>query len=182
MSGSAKTFSPRAIRWTLIAAAVLALFGSVAAPAQAGDFYAPDRYDYGPPRYGYAPSRYGYGYHPRCYSCGCWNRCQPRVRYGSVYERRYRYVERKYVEREYVERRYASPVRRYHHYGWQYSDYPRYRTPSSYPWGYGGIREQQPSYGYGRSGYYDAPPRPPAPVGYDAGPYGDDEGRRWDPD
>ena len=178
MSGSATTLSPRAIRWTLIAAAMLALFGSVAAPAQAGDFFGPDRYGYGPPRYDYER----YRYHHRCYSCGCWGRCQYSGRSGGVYERRYRYVERKYVEREYVERRYTSPVRRYHSYApWRSSYYSGYRSPSSsYPWGYGGIR-REPSYGYGRSGYYDEPPRPPAPVGYDAGPYGDDEGRRWDP-
>ncbi len=183
MSGSATTLTPTAIRSILIAAAVLTLFGSVAAPAQAGDFFGPDRYEYGPPRY---DNDY-YRYHYRCSRCGCWGRCQSSLRPGGVFERRYRYVERKYVEREYVERRYAWPVHRSHRYGccyspWRSSHYPDYRSSSPYPWGYGGIRGQQPSYGYGPSGYYDAPPpRPPAPVGYDAGPYGD-EGRRWDPE
>jgi hypothetical protein len=184
MSGSATTLSPRASRWILIAAPVLALLGSVAVPAQAGDFYGPDRYDYGPSRNYYGPSRYDYDpyrYHHRCSSCGCWRcgcgGCQSSVRRGSVFERRYRYVER-----EYVERRYTWPVRRYSSYGWHRS-YPGYRTWSTpFPWGYGGVRGQQSSYGYGYpSTYYDAPPRPPAPVGYDADPYGD-EGRRWDPE
>jgi hypothetical protein len=202
MSGSATTLSPRASRWILVAAPVLALLGSVAAPAQAGDFYGPDRYDYGPSRYGYGPSRYDYDpyrYHHGCSSCGCW-RCgyQSSVRRGSVFERRYRYVER-----EYVERRYTWPVHRssygygygWHRspsygYGWHRSpsygwhrSYPGYRTWStpSFPWGYGGVRGQQSSYGYGPSSYYEEPPRPPAPVGYDAEPYGD-EGRRWDPE
>jgi hypothetical protein len=202
MSGSATTLSPRASRWILIAAPVLALLGSVATPAQAGDFYGPDRYDYGASRYGYGPSRYDYDpyrHHHGCSSCGCWRcgcgGCQSSVRRGSFYERRYRYVER-----EYVERRYTWPVRRYSSYGWHRSypsygwrrsypsygwhrSYPGYRNWSTpFPWGYGGVRGQQSSYGYGPSTYYDAePPRPPAPVGYDAEPYGD-EGRRWDPE
>jgi hypothetical protein len=183
MSGSATIFLPRASRWILIVGAVLALLGSIAAPAQAGDFYGPSRYDYGP-RYDYNP----YRYHRSCYSCGC-SRCGcGRCQYqysgrsgGGVYERRY--SERKYVEREYVERRYASPVHRYssYGYGWR-SGYPRYRSWSPrFPWGYGGIRTQQP-YGWAPSAYYEEePPRPPAPVGYDGGPYGD-AGRGWDPE
>jgi hypothetical protein len=182
MSGSATTLSPRASRWILIAAPILALLGSVAAPAQAGDFYSPYRYDYGPSRYDYDP----YRYHHRCSSCGCWRcgcgGCQSSVRPGGVFERRYRYVER-----EYVERRYTWPVRRPRSYGCcnapSRSSYPGYRNWSTpFPWGYGGVRSQQPSYGYGPSASYDAgPPRPRAPVGYDAEPYGD-EGRRWDPE
>ena len=180
MSGPAKTLSPSACRWILIAASVVTLLGSAAAPARAGDFDAPYRYDDGPARYDYDHDRYDpyryrydpYRYHPSS------------VRPSGVIERRSRYIERKYVEREYVERRYTWPVRRYHSYGCcntsRYA-YPRYRTWSApFPWGYGGIRGQRPSYAYGRSAYYA--PRPPAPVGYDAGPYGDDEGRRWDPE
>jgi hypothetical protein len=183
MSGTAKTLPPKLSRWLWIAAALLALLGSAAAPARAGDFDAPYGYGdgYGPSRYDYGPSRYEYhpyGYYHRCWRCGCGG-C--RSRSGLVYERKYRYVER-----EYVERRYASPVRRYPRYGWHsygwHRSYPSYRNWSTpFPWGYGGIRDQRPSYGYGRSAYYDAPPRPPAPVGYDADPDGD-EGRRWDPD
>jgi hypothetical protein len=201
MSGSAKTLSPRAGRWTLIAAAILALLGSATAPALAGDFDAPygydygrPRYDYGSPRYGYVPSRYGYDpyrYHHGCSSCGCWRygcgRRQYSARPGGVFERRYKY---KYIEKEYVERRYTSPVRRYSSYGWHPSyrgyrtSYPGYRTWSApFPWGYGGVRGQQSSYGYGYrdgpSADYDAePPRPPAPVGYDDEPHGY-EGRSW---
>jgi hypothetical protein len=177
MSGFATSPSPRASRWIWIAASVLALLGSlaVAAPAQASDFYGPAGYGYGPPRYGYD------SYRNDCSSCGCYRcgcgRCYSGGHRGGVVERRY--YERKYVERSYVERRYVRP---FHH------DYPRYgygccNSPyrssysgyggysRSFPWGYGGVRSD----GYGQSGYYDQPPRPPAPVGY--GSY--DDGR-WD--
>jgi hypothetical protein len=158
MSGSATVLSPRTRRWIRITAPVLVLLGSVAAPAQASDFYPPYRYDDGAPRYDYD------SYRDR----------QSSVRPGGVIERRY-----KYVEREYVERRYSWPVHR-PGYGCCDAPYPDYRTSSTpFPWGYGGVRGQQPSYGDGASAYYG--PRPPAPVGYDAGRYSD-EGRRWDPE
>jgi hypothetical protein len=162
MSGFARTPSPRASRWILIAASILTLLGSlaVAAPAQASDFYGPG-YEYGP--------RYGCG----CYRCGCGRCYQGYRRGGSVVERRY--YERKYVERSYVERRYVRPV---HHYypryrygccGSPYRSYSGYRGDSRFPWGYGGVRSE----GYGPSAYYDDAPRPPAPVGY--GPYDGEE-------
>jgi hypothetical protein len=193
MSGSAKTLSPRAGRWTLIATAILALLGSATAPAKAGDFDAPYGYDYGRPRYEYGPPRYGYSryryddgpyrYHHSCSSCGCYScgRRQYSARPGGVFERRYRYIEK-----EYVERRYTSPVRRYTSYGWHPSyqgyrtSYPGYRTLSApFPWGYGGVRRSSYGYGDGPSADYDAePPRPPAPVGYDDEPHGY-EGRGW---
>ena len=179
MSGPATTLSPRASRWILIAATVLATLGSIAVPAQAGDFdnpygYGNARYNYGP-RYGYN----GYGYNGcsscgchrcGCYRCGCGG-CRPYVR-GGVYERRY-------VEREYIERRYVAPYRRYGYgcCGPSRSYYQGYRTP--FPYGYGGIRGEGSSYGYGPAAYqYGEPPRPPAPVGYDGGGYGD-EGGGW---
>ena len=175
----------------MLAAPVLALLGSVDAPAQAGDFDGPYRYDYGANRDNYDPSGYSYDpyrYQHRCSSCGCsrcgCGGCQSSVRSGGLIERRYRY---KSVEREYIERRYASPVRRFPRYGYASSRYayPGYRSWSTrFPWGYGGVRGQQAPYGWGPSAYYNNnawPQRPPAPVGYDAGPYGD-EGRRWDPE
>jgi hypothetical protein len=169
MSGSV-TIPRKASRWMLVTAPVLALFGSVAAPAQAGDYYGGYRYD-DAPRY----SGYSYGYHPRCWRCGS------SARRGTVLERRY-----KYVERDYYERRYTAPVH-HHHYGYGYgwnaprSYYPGYRTgEAAFPWGYGGVRQhpygwyrRRPSYdGYGSSAYDDVE-RPPAPVGED-GPYGDE--------
>ncbi len=177
MSGSATTLSLRASRWILIAAAFLALLGSVAAPAQAGEYYG--RYGNG---YGYGSSGYGgyyrHGYNNGCSSCGCHRcgcgGCRPHVRRGGVYERRY-------VEREYVERRYVAPIRR--HYGccngYSGSYYPGYRS-TPFPYGYGGVRGARP-YGYGPAAYYDGAPRPPAPVGYDAEPYGD-AGEGWNPE
>jgi hypothetical protein len=174
MSGSATTLSPRLIRWILIAASVFALLGSVAAPAQAGDYYGPSRYGYG---YNYNPYRYGNG----CSSCGCvrcgCGGCRPHVRRGGVYERRY-------VEREYIERRYVAPIRRYPRYGYgccgpsrsYYGGYQGYRSP--FPYGYGGVRSE--GYGYAPAAYqYEEPLRPPAPVGYDVGAY--DAGNGWDP-
>jgi hypothetical protein len=181
MSGPVTTLLPRASRSILIAAAVLALLGSIAVPAQAGDFGNP--YGYGYSRYSYGP-RYGYngcsscGCHRcGCYRCGCGG-CGSTGWRGGVYERRYRYVER-----EYIERRYVAPIRRYPYYGYgccgpSHSYYQGYRSP--FPYGYGGIRGEGSHYGYGPAAYqYEEPPRPPAPVGYDGGGYGD-EGGRWE--
>jgi hypothetical protein len=187
MSGSATTtLSPRAIRLTLIAASVLALFGLVAAPAQAGGYYGSYGNNYGP-RYGYNG---GYGYNNGCSSCGCHRcgchrcgcgGCRPIVRYGGVYERRY--VEREYIERRYpAYRRYGccggsrSYYGGYRGYGGYGGGYGGYRTP--FPYGYGGVRGS--SYGYGPADYQYGAPRPPVAVGYDGGSYGD-AGGGWDP-
>jgi hypothetical protein len=171
MSGTVTTLPRKASRWILIAAPMLALFGAVAAPAQAGDYYGGYRYE-DSPRYGYG---YGYGYHPRCTSWRCGSGAR---RSGVVLERRYRYVER-----DYYERRTTAPVHHYHHYGWNAprSYYPGYRTgEAAFPWGYGGVRQhpygwyrRRPYDGYGSSAYDDVE-RPPAPVGDDGGYYGEE--------
>jgi hypothetical protein len=156
--------SPGRRRWALLAAGVVALFGSlmVTAPAQAGYYGEPD-YGYHPCSYhcGYSPYRYGYyrPYRYGCSACGCYRRCSSGS--GLVYERRY-------VEREYIERRYGCCQHR-RHYG--YYPYGGYRS-GAFPYGYGGVRSWRAPYGYRRFGWdggryadgYEEPPRPPAPV------------------
>jgi hypothetical protein len=176
MNSPAPARSTGCSRLALIAAGFLALLGSfvVTAPAQAG-YYGNSYYGSNPcsyrPRcgygYGYSPYRYAPYRRYGCSSCGCWRRCNS----GAVYERRY-------VEREYVERRYSWPARYYRpHYG--YNTYGGYRfAPSGFPWGYGGVRNWRPPYGYGYqpSAYgYEEPPRPPAPV-WDGAGYDGNEG------
>jgi hypothetical protein len=172
ISDHANARPPGRRRWALLAAGVLALFGSlvVARPAQAG-YYGDYGYGNNPCSYrcgGYAPYRY------RCSACGCYRRCYSGSR-SVVYERRY-------VEREYVERRYGCCRHHYgyggyggyggyRHYGGYYPD-EGYRRP--FPYGYGGVRYWQAPSGYYRfgepyaegsgGGYYEAPPRPPAPI------------------
>jgi hypothetical protein len=177
MNSPATARPPGRRRLALIAAGALALLGSfvVTAPAQAGyyedSYYRPNpcsyRCGYGYPHYGYAPR-----YYNRCSSCGCYRGCGSGYRSGLVYERRY-------VEREYVERRYGCCRHHYgyggyggyRHYGGYYPD-EGYRRP--FPYGYGGVRYWQAPSGYYRfgepyaegsgGGYYEAPPRPPAPI------------------
>jgi hypothetical protein len=173
---------PVRIRWALIVAGAIALFGSffAAAPAQAGYYDA--GYNYNPCGYrcGYPAYRYYRPYRPvyrsRCYSCGGGS--------GLIYERRY-------IEREYIVRRYGYGGYRRHYgyspYGYRrdcgYSPcgyrrnygYPRYGAYRSYsrPYGYGGIgRRWSLPYaeGYDRSGYYGQP-RPPAPISYEGDDY-----------
>lgn len=177
ISDHANARPPGRRRWALLAAGVLALLGSfaVTAPAQAG-YYGDYGYDYHPCSYhcgGYAPYRY------RCSACGCYRHCYSGSR-SIVYERRY-------VEREYVERRYGCCHHHYgyggyggyRHYGGYYPD-EGYRRPfpfggyqRPFPYGYGGVRYWRPPYGYNRygpyaegsgEGYYEEPPRPPAPI------------------
>jgi hypothetical protein len=175
-------------RWALLAAGVLALLGSfaVTAPAQAG-YYGDYGYGDHPCSYrcgGYTPYRY------RCSACGCYRRCYSGSR-SVVYERRY--VEREYVERRYGCCRHhygygyggggyggyggggyggygGGGFGGYRHYG----NYPFGGYQRPFPYGYGGVRYWQAPSGYYRfgepyaegsgGGYYDAPPRPPAPI------------------
>jgi hypothetical protein len=177
VSNDAMARRPIRRRWAVLAAGVVALLGSLAvtAPAQAG-YYG----DYG---YGYHPCAYhcGYGYphyqHYGCSACGCYRHCYSGSR-SVVYERKF--IERVYVERRYgcCHHNYGYPYGGYRHYGGYYPDegYRRpffggYRRP--FPYGYGGVRYWRPPYGYDRygpyaagsgEGYYEEPPRPPAPI------------------
>jgi hypothetical protein len=178
-SNDAMARPPIRRRWAVLAAGVIALLGSLAvtAPAQAG-YYGGYGYGYNPCSYhcGYGYPRYHYG----CSACGCYRRCYSGSR-SYVYER-------KFIERIYVERRYGCCHHHYgyggyggyggyRHYGGYYPDegyrrpfpYGGYRRP--FPYGYGGVRYWRAPYGYDRpyaegsgEGYYQEPPRPPAPI------------------
>jgi hypothetical protein len=161
MNGIGMSYLPARSRLALIAAAALALVGSLATPAQAGydgyyGYYGPNpcAYRCGYPVYRYYPYRRHYG----CYSC------RPHL----LYERRY--VEREFVERRYGYGGYRHYYRRYPYYGYgRYYGYPYggYR-PAGYGYGYGGVgRRWAPPYLTGYYGYdnnYEEPPRPPAPI------------------
>ncbi|MGB8401675.1 hypothetical protein [Bradyrhizobium sp.] len=171
MNSPATARPPGRRRLALILAGLLALLGSfaVTAPAQAGYYYG-SHPCYNRCGYGYSPNRYApQRYYNGCSACGC----RPRCNSGIVYERRY-------VEREYVERRYGRPCCHYRrHYGYNPYGYGGYQYRSRhFPWGYGGVRDWRAPYGYrepsgdrygyryepSAAGYYEEPPRPPAPV------------------
>lgn len=172
MNSPAIARPPGRSRLALIAAGVLALFGSLAAtaPAQAG-YYGDSGYGYGP-RPCSSPCGYR-SYAPRYYNgcsrCGCYRRCGS-VSRGVVYERRF-------VEREYVERRYGYGGCGYsgchsHYgggYGRPYGGYYPYGGTRRYPWGWGGVRDWQGPYG---NGYGPSADEYAGGAGYNAGPSG----------
>jgi hypothetical protein len=148
---------PRArSRLALIAAGILALFGSLVVTASAQAGY------YGDPYYRPYPCSYRCGYptyrhYDGCSPCGCYRRCYSGWRRGYVYERRY--VVREYVERRYGDGGYRRP----------YGYYPYGGYYRSRPWGYGyggiGRRWPTPYVGGYEPSAYEEPPRPLEPVG-----------------